>query len=511
MRHYTFPILFLFIAIPTSVVSADKHLEALEEQAYREAAAIAAPSIVRIETVGGLDVVNGLLTPSGPTTGVIVDADGWIITSSFNFASQPASILVTLPDGQHFPADVVANDYSSRLTLLKIEADGLQPIRPAAADDVQVGQWAIALGRTYDQPFPNLSVGIVSAIGRMWGRATQTDAKVSPTNYGGPLVNIEGEAIGILVPLDPQKSDETAGVEWYDSGIGFAIPMETILRVLGRLQEGEDLYPGRMGITFGEQGLTAGQPVLDRVRPTSPGYEAGLRTGDIITQVNGIPTPRVPHVRHILGSKYAGESISVTYLRDDAEQTVELTLVDKLTPYSAPMLGVLPSRAATTDEDTEGAIVRLVLPGTPAEAAGLQRRDRITAVDGSPIANASDLREVISHKHPKDAVELTILRDDQEQTLSVTLGEMTADVPDELPSDPTAASDSQPGEETLVGRWVDTLGKDEARSYWAYVPESYDPGQACGLVVWLHPTGDTMESEILKTWQPLCHQRGLIL
>ena len=224
MRHYTFPVLFLLIAIPTSVVSADKHLEALEEQAYREAAAIAAPSIVRIETVGGLDVVNGLLTPSGPTTGVIVDADGWIITSSFNFASQPASILVTLPDGQHFPADVVANDYSSRLTLLKIEADGLQPIRQAAADDVQVGQWAIALGRTYDQPFPNLSVGIVSAIGRMWGRATQTDAKVSPTNYGGPLVNVQGEAIGILVPLDPQKSDETAGVEWYDSGIGFAIP-----------------------------------------------------------------------------------------------------------------------------------------------------------------------------------------------------------------------------------------------------------------------------------------------
>ncbi|MEZ6144825.1 MAG: PDZ domain-containing protein [Planctomycetaceae bacterium] len=98
----------------------------------------------------------------------------------------------------------------------------------------------------------------------------------------------------------------------------------------------------------------------------------------------------------------------------------------------------------------------------PAEAAGLQRRDRITAVDGSPIANASDLREVISHKHPKDAVELTILRDDQEQTLSVTLGEMTADVPDELPSDPTTASDTQPGEETRVGRWVDTLGKDEA-------------------------------------------------
>ncbi len=494
-----------------SVVIADERLESLEEQAFREAAAMAAPSIARIETVGGLDVIHGLLTPSGPTTGVVVAADGWIITSSFNFASQPASILVTLPDGQHFPADVVANDYARSLTLLKIDADSLQPITPASAEDIQVGQWAIALGRTYDQPFPNISVGIVSAVGRIWGRAVQTDAKISPTNYGGPLVNVQGEAIGVLVPLDPQKSNETAGVEWYDSGIGFAIPMETITRVLGRLQEGEDLHPGRIGVTFGEQGLTAGRPLLDRVRPTSPGYKAGLRAGDVITHINDIATPRVPHVRHILGSKYAGEPITVTFLRDDAEQTIELTLVDELEAYTAPMLGILPSRVTLTGEDAAGAIVRLVLPGTPAEAAGLQRRDRIISVDGIPVTDVSELRQAIGHMQPDDAVELTVIREGNEESVSATLGEMTAEVPDTLPSAAESADSDRGDEEVRVGRWVDALGEDESRAYWAYVPESYDPGQPRGLVVWLHPAGDTMESEVLKLWQPVCDRRGLIL
>ncbi len=511
MRQSSLTLLLLAFATQFANVQADDRLEALEERAFREAALIAAPSIVRIETVGGLDVVNGLLTPSGPTTGIVVGADGWIMTSSFNFASQPASILVTLPDGQHFPADVIANDLASRLTLLKIDADDLQPITPAAVEDVQVGEWAIALGRTYDQPFPNISVGIVSAVGRIWGKAVQTDAKISPTNYGGPLVNVRGEAIGVLVPLDPQKSDETAGVEWYDSGIGFAIPLEIITHVLARMQSGEDLYPGRLGVTFDEQGFTAGRPLLDRVRPTSPAYQAGLRPGDVITSINGIETPRAPNVRHVLGSKYAGETVTVTYLRDDAEQSVEVTLVDKLEAYAAPMLGILPSREATKDETSAGAGVRLVLPDTPAAEAGLQRRDRIISVNGEAISDVAALRLAIGHLQPQDDVELVILREDTEQIVSASLAAMTAEVPDELPSAATLTSDDARGEEVRTGRWVDVLGEDEARPYWAYVPESYDPDQPCGLVVWLHPAGDTMESDVQKLWQPSCDRRGLIL
>ncbi|MCA9056546.1 MAG: trypsin-like peptidase domain-containing protein, partial [Planctomycetaceae bacterium] len=242
-------------------------LEANEEQAFKAAAALAEPSIVRIDTVGGLDLVGDVLTGTGPTTGVVVSREGDIITSSFNFVAQPAGIIVTLPDGRRFPAEVVAADSSRRLTLLHIDVSGeavpIIPLRPVPRQELRVGQWAIALGRTYDSAFPNLSVGILSAINRVWGRAVQTDAKISPANYGGPLVDLDGRGIGILVPLSPQKTDETAGVEWYDGGIGFAIPLEDVYAVLGRLKAGEELKPGLMGVSFPDQGVLAGEAKVD--------------------------------------------------------------------------------------------------------------------------------------------------------------------------------------------------------------------------------------------------------
>lgn len=245
-------------------------VDALEQEAFQQATALAGPSIVRIETIGGRDVVGELITGTGPTTGVVVSSDGYVITSSFNFIAQPAQILVTLPDDRRFTAEVVARDTSKMLTLLKVDVDGLEPLAATPKDDLRVGQWSLALGRTYSNTFPNLSVGIISALGRIDGKAIQTDAKVSPANYGGPLVDIEGRGMGILVPLSPQKSDETAGVEWYDSGIGFAVPLEDIYAVLPRLKAGEDLAPGRMGVTFEDTGPLAGEAKIEQGSPALP-------------------------------------------------------------------------------------------------------------------------------------------------------------------------------------------------------------------------------------------------
>ena len=96
---------------------------------------------------------------------------------------------------------------------------------------MRVGQWAIAVGRTFESDRTNMAVGILSALDRIWGKAIQTDAAVSPNNYGGPLVDIQGRVLGVLVPLSPEATDEVAGVDWYDSGIGFAIPAEHIERM----------------------------------------------------------------------------------------------------------------------------------------------------------------------------------------------------------------------------------------------------------------------------------------
>ena len=142
------------------------------------------------------------------------------------------------------------------LVLLNVPTAGLDvkkqlPV-PAGAPvtEIRVGQWAIAVGRVFDGDQTNLSVGIISAVNRVWGKAIQTDAKISPANYGGPLVDLEGRVLGVLVPMSPQETGEVAGVEWYDSGIGFAVPLANINRVPTRLEKGEELHPGLLGISM---------------------------------------------------------------------------------------------------------------------------------------------------------------------------------------------------------------------------------------------------------------------
>src|SRR5262245_46807733 len=235
-----------FTALPVAAQAPD--LDELQERAMKAAVAKVAPSIVQIETSGGADLIGSGASGSqvrkgvGPTTGLVVSADGYIISSAFNFANKPAAVIVSVPGKrERFPARTVATDHTRMLTLIKIEVNGLPVPQAAPKRDLRVGQWALALGRTWapsDAP-PSVSVGIISALGRIWGKAVQTDAKVSPVNYGGPLVDVEGRVIGVLVPASPRAEGDAAGVEWYDSGIGFAVPLEDVNATLARLKEGQ--------------------------------------------------------------------------------------------------------------------------------------------------------------------------------------------------------------------------------------------------------------------------------
>ena len=489
-------------------------LEASEEQAFKGAAALAEPSIVRIDTVGGLDLVGDVLTGTGPTTGVVVSRDGDIITSSFNFVSQPAGIIVTLPDGRRFPAEAVAEDSSRKLTLLHINVSGeavpLTPLPPAPRRELRVGQWAIALGRTYDAAFPNLSVGILSATNRVWGRAVQTDAKISPANYGGPLVDLDGRGIGILVPLSPQKTDETAGVEWYDGGIGFAIPLEDVYAVLDRLKSGEDLKPGLVGVSFPDQGVLAGEARIDRVRPESPADKAGLQVGDLIVGAQGEPVRRVPDLRHVLGRMYAGDTLALAVRRGEQTLDLNLELAAELIPYESGYLGILPTRPAT-GVAAAGVEVREVLPQSPAAEAGLQKRDVILSCDGVGVSSSAALVDAVGRKRPGETVTLIVRRDNVNREFAARLTGIQDVVPDTLPTTviPAPAEGAVPAQQ--VGRASATLPGDGGAGYWRYVPQQYNPAHAYGLLVWLHPAGDTMEAACFKAWQQHCDRRGIIL
>src|SRR5690606_2366997 len=159
------------------------------------------------------------------------------------FANNPSTVRVSVPGHPNrYVAKVVATDETRMLTLLKINPEGQKLPVPTAApvSELRIGHTMIALGRSFgtgaDEP-PAGSVGISSGLERTWGRAIQADAKWSPGISGGQLVDVHGRVAGVLVPASPRAEGETAGFEWYDAGIGFAIPLEDSNRALPRLKK----------------------------------------------------------------------------------------------------------------------------------------------------------------------------------------------------------------------------------------------------------------------------------
>lgn len=489
------------VAFPP-LISAQE-LGELEERAFREAAARLNPSVVQIQTVGGLDRVGGIRTGTAPTTGLVVSSDGFIVSSAFNFASRPASILVMLPDGRRLPATHVGDDLSRMLTLIKVEAEGLPVPDAFPADEMRVGQWSIALGRTLSNEFPSVSVGIISALRRVWGKAIQTDAKVSPVNYGGPLVAADGRVLGVLVPLSPQADASTAGVEWYDSGIGFAIPMDDVLRSVERLKSGETLKPGLLGIGFTKRDPN-GAPAIATVRPTSPADEAGLQAEDVIVEVAGQPVSRQAQVRTLVGPLYAGEQLTMKVRRGEQQLGVELTLAAELIPFESPYLGILPERRT----DATAFRLRHVLPGSPAADAGLLKGDLIERVAETDVSTAAALQNTLARWRPGDTVPLTVRTGEATRQIELKLGSIPAEVPADVPTD--VVEPGQPAEGLKTGRFNVEMPAYE-NNYWAFVPADYNADHPYGMLVWLHPAGDTMEAAVIRLWQRVAERRGLIL
>ncbi|MCA8999852.1 MAG: PDZ domain-containing protein [Planctomycetaceae bacterium] len=480
----------------------------LQQETVQQAVAAADASVVRIETVGGFDLVGELLTGAGPTTGLVVRPDGYIITSQFNFLSKPSSILVTLPDDRRFPATIVAQDDSRMLTLLKIDATGLPTLSAVPNDEIRVGQTAIALGRTYALEFPNVAVGIISALNRVWGRALQTDAHTSPVNYGGPLLDLSGRCLGVIVPLSPDEQTETAGVEWYDSGIGFAVPLADIEAVLDRLIEGETLKRGLLGGSFEDKGVLSGEAKLIRVRPDSPLDKADIQPDDIIVGIDGETITRVNDLKHALGRRYAGDDVKLAIKRGDETLEKQVTLTDELKIFKFPYLGILPESLTPDDASVDGVRVRAVFPETPAATAEIRAGDILRKVGDSTVANEDELRQQLYRTEIGQEVSIELSRGMETITIQCDPVRYPDEIPESVPSLTIEPPDEEPTSAT--GRLNEQLPGD-GLGFWAFVPPNYRPDQNWGLVVWLHPSGDTMEARTLRQWTDYCEQHGLIL
>ncbi len=454
-----------------------------------------------------MEKVEGVLFGTGPTTGLAVDPRGYIISSAFNFVNKPASILVRLADGQRKSAKLVATDHSRMLVLLKIEADKPLPVCEIAPQrEMRVGQWAIAVGRTFESERPNMAVGILSAVDRIWGKAIQTDAAVSPNNYGGPLVDVRGRVMGILVPLSPDAAGGVAGMEWYDSGIGFAIPMEHIRQVLPRLEKGEDLHSGVAGVILKGPNLYTGPAVIAACHPKCPATAAGIKAGDRIVEIDGRPISRAAEVKVAIGRHYAGDKMRLTVLRGEQRLEREITLAEKLEPFQHGFLGILPMRTA----EEKGVTVRYVYPKGPAAAAGIAAGDTLLSLDGKPIRGRIEMIEKIGSLEPGAAVEIELRRDESVRKLKIVLAPLPEALP---PTELPAATGVHKRVETATTH-VGALSMktpEYPNDVWGYVPDVPASGSPRGVVVWLHGRGGFDWKQLLAQWKPLCDRYGLIL
>ena len=315
---------------------------ALTSKAFRQAAKRIQPSLVTIESFGGVSAVQGRIggirkQGEGNTTGLLISRDGHIVTSTFNFIQSPPVITVITADGKRRVAKMLGRDEIRKLCILKIDSfAGIELPEFANALSVRVGQWAISVGVGYGDVNPAISSGIISAKNRIGGRAIQTDANTSPANYGGPLLDIRGRVIGICVPLNPQQQSVGAGVEWYDSGIGFAIPLTGEDPFLERLKDGANIYPAFLGVRTQPNsegdGLRVAEVVVD-----SPAAQAGLMHGDIILKINQLKVDDLQGLRRILYRFEAGADVELSYRREDGDsETVEITLGRIPPPKDAP-------------------------------------------------------------------------------------------------------------------------------------------------------------------------------
>ena len=312
----------------------------------------AGPAVVQV-VVSGRQSPGMPGTPNGSGSGVVVDARGLILTNN-HVVEGARAVSVRFSSGTTREATVLGTDRGNDLALLKVDLPADVPVAPLGdSDAVQPGDVAVAIGSPFGLD-KTVTQGIISAVDRSWapgdGRARQgllqTDAPINPGNSGGPLLNGNGEVIGITSMIESPVRGSV--------GVGFAIPVNTAKRLLPQLEAGARLEPVWLGIAgqaldatiARDQGLSVQEGVLiASVVPNSPAALAGLRGGqgqneriprggDVIVAVDGTPVKEMSGLAAQLTGKTPGDTVELTLLRDGREQQVTATL--QAWPREAP-------------------------------------------------------------------------------------------------------------------------------------------------------------------------------
>jgi serine protease Do len=357
-------------------------------------------------------------TQHGLGSGVIVSSDGYILTNN-HVVEGVDKVEVVAEGGKSYTAKILGADPQTDIAVLKVQASGIQPITMGDSDELEVGEWVLAVGNPFSEELGHtVTAGIVSAKGRSnlhladYEDFIQTDAAINPGNSGGALVDTSGQLVGINAAIISQSGGY--------QGIGFAIPIKMARRVMDQLIKSGKVVRGWLGVNI--QDLTpdvaegmgiAGKDgaVVVEVTPDSPASTAGLKRGDVIVAVDGQRTGSNAEIRNRISSAAPGSKVMLTILRDGKEREIGVTL-GELPGSAAPSgegekeageqsLGIS-VRALTPDlaarlgyQDDEGVVVGDVEPGGPADEAGLQRGDLIKEVNRRVVTSVAEYRQAL--------------------------------------------------------------------------------------------------------------------
>jgi len=376
-------------------------------------------------------------------TGFIVDKAGYILTNH-HVVDGADKIKVRLSDNSEYTAKLIGSDEETDLALIKIEAGrDLATAKFGNSDSVKVGDWVLAIGSPYDFDH-TVTAGIISAVGREGTRFEngrvfqsflQTDAAINPGNSGGPLVNMAGEVIGVNTAIVSQTGQF--------SGLGFALRSNTAIRVYNQLAQTGKVTRGYIGILPSNSdprafGVADGQGVVvDRVEPGSPAESAGIRVGDVITEIDGKKIPNPATLYDAVANTEVQKRVPIKVVRDGREQVVSVTPIDRESGLGAANNNNAPRRREKDPtssslgigirainpqtmrqlelDDARGVVITSIAPGSVLEEKGVEPGMVITEmrVNGRvvPINSPEDFRTADSALKSGDHVAVRVTGD----------------------------------------------------------------------------------------------------
>jgi serine protease Do/serine protease DegQ len=365
-------------------------------------------------------------------SGVIVDARQGLVITNHHVIKNAAQVIVTLKDRRQFPATLIGADPATDIAVLKIEAPNLTAMKLGDSDQLNVGDFVVAIGNPFGLG-QTVTSGIVSALGRSglniegYEDFIQTDASINPGNSGGALINLRGELIGINTAI--------IGPSGASVGIGFAVPVNMARGVMTQLVRFGEVRRGRLGIDFEDLAPdaavmlklpTADGALISTVQPDSPAAKAGLRRGDVVLAFNGRPVRSGPDLRNRLGLTPVGDTIELTVFRDGNKLTVKLQIAPpqglasgdaQIVPQLAGLKIANIDRTTPQGARVEGVLVVGIETGSVAAGYGLRPGDVIAAVNRQRVRNINEF--LAAMRNVERGFQMSVVRGDFVLTFTV--------------------------------------------------------------------------------------------